>query len=240
MMTLDGRTALITGASRGIGAAAARALAAAGAHCICVARSKAALEELDDEIRAAGGTATLVPLNLRHDAKIDALGPNLYERFGKLDIFVSAAGLLGPLSPLHHIADTDFANVMQVMVHAQWRMMRTLTPLLPQSDAGRAIVVVCDAGQNPKAYWSPYASADAARSAMALSWAHEIAASGAKVNLFDPGPVATKLRAKAYPGEDEKSITQPDDLAAAFVALASPTLDVTATRFTYPDVPIAS
>ncbi|MEO0619744.1 MAG: SDR family NAD(P)-dependent oxidoreductase [Pseudomonadota bacterium] len=237
MKTLEGRNALVTGASRGIGAAAARALAATGAHCICTARSKAALEELDDEIRGAGGTATLVPLNLRHDAKIDALGPSLFERFGKLDIFVSAAGLLGPLSPLHHIADADFTNVMQVMVHAQWRLMRTLTPLLAQSDDGRAIVVVCAAGQNPKAYWSPYASADAARSAMAISWAHELAASGVKVNLFDPGAVATKLRAKAYPGEDEKTITQPDQLADAFVALAAPTLTATATRFTYPELP---
>ncbi|MEL6288293.1 MAG: SDR family NAD(P)-dependent oxidoreductase [Pseudomonadota bacterium] len=234
MKPLEGRIALITGASRGIGAAAARALAAAGAHCICTAKTKGALEELDDEIRALGGKASLVPLNLKHSKKVDALGPSLYQHFDRLDIFVSSAGLLGPLSPLHHIADADFENLMEINLLAQWRLMRTVTPLLARSPSARGIIMVCDAGQTPQAYWGPYAAADAGRSAMALTWAREHAASTTCINLFDPGPVATKLRAKAFPGEVASTITQPDDLAPAFVRMAHPDFTANAERFSFP------
>lgn len=233
MKRLDGKYALITGASRGIGAAIARAYAREGAHCILLARTTGALEELDDEIKDLGGSATIVPMNLKHDKKIDALGPTLFERFGKLDVFVANAGLLGPLSPLHHVADTDWANVMNINVNANWRLIRTLTPLLEQSEAGRAIMLTSGAVNKNRAYWGPYTVSKAALEALAKTWAAEVATTNVRVNLVNPGPVATQMRAKAMPGEDPQTIPQPDDLGELFVQLALPEVTANGETFTY-------
>lgn len=235
MKQLDGKIALITGASRGIGAAIARAYAREGAHCILLARTKAALEELDDEIRELGGSATLLPMNLKHDKKIDALGPTLFERFGKLDVFVANAGLLGPLSPLNHVADTDWANVMNININANWRLVRTLSPLLEKSDAGRAIFLTSGAVSKNRAYWGPYTVSKAALEALAKTWAAEVATTNVRVNLVNPGPVATQMRAKAMPGEDPSTIPQPDDLGPLLVKLAKE--DVTTNGDIYTFVP---
>ena len=162
MKKLDGKIALITGASRGIGAAVAKTYAKQGAHCVLLARTKGALEELDDEIKTLGGSATLVPMNLKHDKKVDALGPTMFERFGKLDIFVGNAGILGPLSPLHTVADADWANVLDINLNANWRLLRTLTPLLEKAEAGRAILLTSGAATKNRAYWGPYAVSKAA------------------------------------------------------------------------------
>jgi len=233
MKKLDGKIALITGASRGIGAAVARAYAREGAHCVLLARTKAALEELDDEINALGGSATLVPMNLKHDKKIDSLGPTLHERFGKLDILVANAGILGPLSPLHHIADTDWTNVLNINLNANWRLIRTLTPLLERSETGRAILLTSGAAQRIRAYWGPYAVSKAAIEALGKTWAAEVATTNMRVNLINPGPVATKMRAKAMPGEDPVTIPQPDDLGDLFVKLAASDLDSNGEIFDY-------
>ncbi len=233
MKKLDGKIALITGASRGIGAAIARAYAREGAHCVLLARTKGALEELDDEIRALGGTATLLPMNLKHDKKVDALGPTLFERFGKLDIFVGNAGLLGPLSPLHNVSDTDWANVMTINVNANWRLIRTLSPLLEKADAGRAMLLTSGAVAKNRAYWGPYTVSKAALEALAKTWAAEVATTNVRVNLVNPGPVATQMRAKAMPGEDPTTIPQPDDLEDLFVKLALPDVTANGEVFSY-------
>ncbi len=233
MKRLDGKIALITGASRGIGAAIARAYAREGAHCVLLARTRGALEELDDEINTLGGSATLMPMNLKHDKKTDALGPALFERWGKLDIFVANAGILGPLTPLAHIADDDWTNVLNLNLTVNWRLVRTLGPLLERADAGRAIFLTSGAVTKNRAYWGPYTVSKAALEALAKTWAAEMATTSVRVNLVNPGPVATQMRAKAMPGEDPATITQPDDLAELFVKLASPELAANGEVFDY-------
>ncbi|MGI9405255.1 MAG: SDR family NAD(P)-dependent oxidoreductase [Hyphomicrobiaceae bacterium] len=233
MKRLDGKIALITGASRGIGAAIAKAYAREGAHCILLARTRGALEELDDEIGELGGTATLVPMNLKHDKKVDALGPSLFERFAKLDIFVANAGILGPLSPLPHVADDDWTNVLNINLTANWRLIRTLGPLLERSKAGRAIFLTSGAVTKNRAYWGPYTVSKAALEALAKTWAAEVETTDIRVNLVNPGPVATGMRAKAMPGEDPSTIPQPDDLGELFVKLALPDLTANGEVFDY-------
>ncbi len=203
-----GRTALVTGASRGIGRALALALADAGAHVVAVARTKGALEELDDEIKALGSSATLVPLNLVHGDKLDQLGPSLYPRFQRLDMLVAAAGMLGPLSPLAHVKTEDWTRLMEVNLTANWRLIRTLDPLLRLAPAGRAVFVTCAAARTPEAYWGPYAASKAGLEALVKSYAAEVANTSVRVNLLDPGVARTKLRQQAFPGE--LSSTQPD------------------------------
>ncbi len=217
---LCGRIALITGASRGIGRAVALRFAAEGAHVILLARTTGALEELDDEITAAGGKATLVPFNLAQTDKIDALGPTLYERFGRLDVLVANAAMLGPLSPLTHVKSKDWHAVFDLNVHANWRLIRTLDPLLRKSEAGRAIFVTADAAAKCTAYWGPYAVTKAAVEALARTYAAEMANTPVRVNLLDPGPVRTGLRAQAFPGEAREGLPAPEDVTEAFVALA--------------------
>ena len=219
---LEGRIALITGASRGIGRAAALAYAREGAHVLLLARTRKALEPVDDAIKAEGGTATLIPLNLAHGPKIDALGPNLYERFGRLDILVGNAAMLGRLSPLPHIPSQHWEQVMAVNVTANWRLIRTLDPLLRRSDSGRAIFVTSGGAHEGHPYWAPYSVSKAALEALAKTYAQETAGSAVKVNLIDPGEVATRMRAEAYPGEDPSILRQPEELAEIFVKLASP------------------
>ncbi len=218
---LTGRTAVITGASRGIGRAVARRFAAEGAQTILIARTVGALEELDDEIRGDGGLkATLVPLDLRDGEKLDALGPALFERHGHLDILVGNAGMLGPLSPLGHIKPEIWEEVFQVNVHANFRLLRTLDLLLRKSSAARAIFVTSGAAQSAKAYWGPYAATKAALEAMVKSYAKEVDSFGLKINLLSPGPIRTNLRADAFPGENPLSLRAPEEITESFVELA--------------------
>jgi NAD(P)-dependent dehydrogenase (short-subunit alcohol dehydrogenase family) len=219
---LKDRIALITGASRGIGRAVAERFAREGAHVLLIARTREALEQVDDAIKAQGGTATLVPLNLMHGPKIDALGPALYERFGRLDILVGNAGILGRLSPLPHIPSQHWEQVMRVNVTANWRLIRTLDPLLRRSDAGRVIFVTSGVAQSARAYWAPYSVSKAALDCLAKTYANETSDSAIKVNIIDPGATATRMRAEAYPGEDQSKLRTPEQVAEAFVPLAMP------------------
>jgi NAD(P)-dependent dehydrogenase (short-subunit alcohol dehydrogenase family) len=219
---LEGRIALVTGATRGIGRAVALAYAREGAHPVLVGRTAGALEEVDDEIRALGGSATLLTLDLRRHDKIDALGPTLYQRWQKLDIFVGNAGILGPLSPLGHVTSEAWDEVLAVNLTANWRLIRTLDPLLRLSDAGRAILVSSGAAANPRAYWGPYAVSKAALEALARTWAREVENTAVRVNLINPGPTRTSMRAQAFPGEDPASLKAPEELVETFVRLAEP------------------
>ena len=220
-MRLDGRIALVTGASRGLGAAVAVRLAAAGAHPVLLARSVGGLEATDDRIRKAGGAATLIPLDLREFDKIDQLGAALAERFGRLDVLVAAAGVLGALSPLGHVDPKLWQEVMEVNATANWRLVRALDRLLRAAPAGRAIFVTCAAAREAQPYWGAYAASKAALEAMVRVYAGEVAKLGVRANLIDPGPLRTDLRAAAFPREDRARLRPPEDAAEAFLALAS-------------------
>lgn len=218
---LAGRLALITGATRGIGAAVARRYAREGARLVLVARTVGGLEEIDDAARAEGAdAATLVPLDLRDGDAIDRLGASLYERFGHLDILVGNAGTLGPLSPLGHVAPKDWDQVMTINLTANWRLIRSLDPLLRASEAGRAIFVTSGAAARPRAYWGPYAVSKAGLETLVQTYAAELVKTNAKVNLIDPGKVRTAMRAAAYPGEDPETLPAPEDVTEPFVELA--------------------
>jgi NAD(P)-dependent dehydrogenase (short-subunit alcohol dehydrogenase family) len=220
---LAGRIALVTGASRGIGAAVAKALAAEGAQPILVARSQGGLEEVDDAIRAAGGKATLVPLDLLEFDKIDQVALAIAERFGKLDILCGIAGTLGGgLYPVGHIPVDLMDQLFGLNVIANWRLLRALDPLLKQSDAGRAIFATCSVSTGIQPYWGPYAASKAALEALVRSYAGETQKTNIRANMVDPGAVATKLRGLAFPGEDQKTLPQPDSVAPLFVDLALP------------------
>ena len=224
---LTGRVALVTGASRGIGYHLAKQLAAAGAHVIAVARTVGGLEELDDEIKAAGGSATLVPLDLTDMAGIDRLGGSIHERWGKLDTFVANAGVLGVIAPIGHVEAKVFDKVMAVNVTGTWRLIRSVDPLLRLSDAGRAIVLSSGSAHSARAFWAPYAASKAAVEALARSWADETKNTPLRVNIVDPGIARTAMRALAMPGEDPLSVPLPADVAARILPLASPSLTET-------------
>ncbi len=217
---LTNKTALITGASRGIGAAVARRFAAEGAHVIITARTIGGLEEVDDAIQAAGGIpATIVPLDLRQMDSIDMLGAQLYERFGKLDILVGNAGMLGSLSPLAHATPNEVEDLFDVNVLANFRLIRSCDPLLRLSDAGRVVMVTSGATRAPIAYWGPYAASKIALEQLTLTYAAEVKSTAIRVNLLDPGATATRMRAKAYPAEDASQLPTPDSITEAFVQL---------------------
>jgi NAD(P)-dependent dehydrogenase (short-subunit alcohol dehydrogenase family) len=217
---LAGRIALVTGASRGLGAAIATALGAEGAHVVLVGRTVGGLEETDDAIRAAGGSASLVPMDLTDFEKIDQLGAALYERFGKLDILVGNAGRLGVLTPMGHLDPKVWQQVLDLNLTANWRLIRIIDPLLRLSDAGRALFPTADVGSAPTAYWAAYAISKAGLEMMVRTWEAELRLTRIKVALIDPGPVATRLRATAFPGEDPAELTQPHEAARAFVEAA--------------------
>jgi len=219
---LTGRVALITGASRGIGAAVAVRFAAEGAHVILMARTVGGLEEVDDAVRAAGGTATLVPQDLRRLDELERLGPVLLERFGRLDVLVANAGILGGLTPVAHMDPTKWDEVMAVNVAVNHRLIRTLDPLLRASDAGRAIFVTSGAGATPRAFWGAYAVSKAALDMMVRIWAEEVRQTSLRVNLLSPGAIRTKMRAEAFPGERPDTLPPPEEITEAFVALAEP------------------
>jgi NAD(P)-dependent dehydrogenase (short-subunit alcohol dehydrogenase family) len=219
---LRDRIALITGASRGLGRAVAEAFAREGTHVLLLARSRKALEQVDDRIRQGGDKATLIPLDLADGKAIDALGPTLYERFGRLDILVGNAAILGRLSPLIHIPSEHWERSFAVNVTANWRLIRTLDPLLRRSDAGRVIFVTSGVARSARAHWAPYSVTKAALEALAKTYANETADSAIKVNVVDPGATATSMRAEAYPGEDQAKLPTPETVAEAFVPLAMP------------------
>ena len=228
----EGRIALVTGASRGIGYQLTRELGARGAHVIAVARTVGGLEELDDDIKEAGGhPATLVPLDLADFDALDRLGGAIFERWKKLDIFVGNAGVPVTLSPLAHIKPKSFENLMAVTVTANWRLIRSLDPLLRQSDAGRALFLTAEQARTHTPFWGLHATSKAALEAMALTWANETGNTALKVNLADPGPVRSGLRSKAMPGEDPASLTQPEEAAKALMELVTPDQQKSGQRF---------
>jgi len=220
MKPLEGSVALVTGASRGIGAATAIELARLGAHCVLTARTQGALEEVDDAIRAEGGQATLFPLDLVKDGeKLDMLGPSIAQRFGRLDILVHAAGVLAKLTPVAHIMPRDWQEAVAVNLTACWRLVRTCDPPLRAAPAGRAVVLTDGLVAEPRAYWGLYGFGKAGQEHLARSWAAEVANTRLRVNLFHPGAVATKLRGMAMPGENPASLPQPADVAPQIAAL---------------------
>lgn len=223
MKALSGKISLVTGSSRGIGAAVAKRFAAEGGHVILTGRMVGGLEETDDAIKAAGGTSSIVPLDLRDFDKIDALAAELYKRYGKLDILVGNAGVLGDLTPVTHASDAMWQEVMDVNVTANFRLIRAMDPLLKLSGAGRAMFVTSGVTQRktPLAYWGPYAVSKIALEELVLTYAAENANSNLRVNLIDPGVVRTKMRANAMPGEDPMTLPAPDAITDAFVECAS-------------------
>ena len=219
---LSSRIALVTGASRGIGYATARALARAGAHIIAVARTQGGLEELDDDIRKDGGTATLVPLDMTDLDGIARLGAALNERHGKLDILVGNAGMAGTSSPIGHTDPKFWDNVMAVNVTANFQLIRCMEPLLQQSDAGRAVFLTSGIAHRASAYMGPYAASKAALDALVRVWANETATTPIRVNLFSPGPIRTRMRATVMPGEDPMTLDTPDQVAEFIVPMCTP------------------
>jgi NAD(P)-dependent dehydrogenase (short-subunit alcohol dehydrogenase family) len=230
---LEGRVALVTGASRGIGRAVAIGLAALGAHVVLAARTQGGLEEADDEIRAAGGAATLLPIDLRNGDNIDPLGPSLMQRFGRLDILVHNAGALGTLTPVGHITPKDFDECVAVNLHATYRLIRTCAPVLMASDAGRAVFVTSSVARAPRAFWGAYAATKAGMENLVLTWADEVENAALRVNLFNPGATATRMRARAYPGEDQATLPTPAMVAPHLITLCLPETTSHATLLTY-------
>jgi NAD(P)-dependent dehydrogenase (short-subunit alcohol dehydrogenase family) len=219
---LAGKIALITGASRGIGAAVADRFAREGAHVVLAARTIGGLEEADDKIRAAGGTATLVPVDLRDFIKIDELAAALFDRYGRLDILVGNAAEFGTFSPLGHIDPAIWTEVMDLNLTANWRLIRAMDPLLRAAPAGRAIFVTSRVARASPAYWGPYAVSKASLEMLVKVYAGEIAKTPVRANLIDPGIVRTRLRARAFPGENPAGLASPDSVTETFLALALP------------------
>jgi len=211
MIDHSGRIILVTGASRGIGYATAKQLAAAGAHIIAIARTQGGLEDLDDDIKAAGGQCTLVPMDLKDGDSIDRLGKALHERYGKLDGLLLNAGQLGDITPLPHIKPEDWDSVINVNLTANYRLIRALDPLLRASEAGRVVAVTSSVAQSHRAYWGAYAISKAGLEAMANIYAQETEITSVRVNIYDPGGTRTAMRAKAVPGEDATQLPDPSD-----------------------------
>jgi NAD(P)-dependent dehydrogenase (short-subunit alcohol dehydrogenase family) len=234
MSSLTGRIALVTGASRGIGRAVALALAKEGAHVVALARTVGALEELDDEIRAAGSSATLVPVDITDFEALDRLGGALYERWKKLDILVLNAAILGPVSPLGDIPPKTFSKLMDTNVTANWRLLRSMDKLLRASDAGRVIAVSSNVARSPRAYFAGYGTSKAALEMLVLTYADECKNTPIRTNILNPGAVRTKMRASYMPGEDPMTLPAPEDIAPLFVELAQPSLTANGELFDYP------
>ncbi|MCH1542076.1 MAG: SDR family NAD(P)-dependent oxidoreductase [Alphaproteobacteria bacterium] len=220
-MRFEGKLALVTGATRGIGWAVAQALAAEGAHVLMLGRTQGALEELYDLIKKSNGEATGVPLDLTDGDALDRLGASIAERWGKLDMMVGNAGVLGPLTPVSHIDPDDLAKVLAINVTANARLIRAMEPLLMQADAPRAVFTTSGAAQKCRPFWGAYASGKAALDALVRSWAHEHENDALRVNLVSPGPIRTAMRAQAMPGEDPDTLPGPADVAPLFLELLS-------------------
>lgn len=213
------RVALVTGASRGLGMAVALELACRGVHVVATARTQGGLEALDDKIRAAGGEATLLPMDLREGPEVDAIGPSLYERFGRLDILFHAAAVLGVLTPAYQIADRDWTETLATDATAAWRLIRTTGPLLLAADSGRAVFVTDVLASEPRAFWGIYGAAKAAQHNLVLAWAGESETTRLRINLVLPPPMATRLRRRAMPGETQDNLAKPEQFAPAIADL---------------------
>ncbi len=224
---LSSRIALVTGASRGIGYATALALAHAGAHIVATARTVGGLEELDDAIKSAGSTATLVPLDLRDHEGIARLATALDERYHKLDILIGNAGIGGPSSPLDHVQPKDWDEVLAVNVTANWQLIRYFNPLLQKSDAARVVFVTSGASALARAYRGPYSASKAAIEALARTYAAENASTNVRVNLHSPGPTRTRLRATVMPSENPMTLPTAEDVAATILPLCLPSFQDT-------------
>lgn len=231
----SGRVTLVTGASRGIGHAVALEIARRGGDVIAVARTQGALEELDDEIRALGGSATLVPLDLKDFDGLDRLAQAVSERWGRLDGLAAVGAMLGPISPISHIDPPQWDEVINVNLTSNFRLVRAFDTLLRASDAGRAVFVTSGAVPRPRAFWAPYAASKAGLEALAVSYAHETQALGLKVNLVDPGATRTAMRAKAMPGEDPNTLPVAEEPAHLIVDALSPSEQRTGQRLVYGD-----
>jgi len=223
---LEGRVALVAGASRGLGAAAAEALAAEGAETVIVARTQGGLMAVDDRIRATGGKAVIAPVDLTDGAAVDALAGGIAQRYGKLDILVLTAAMLGQLSPVSHVPPDIFEKTIATNLTAHWRLIRNFEAMLRLSDAGRAIVAASGAAAGGLAFWGPYAASKAGLEALVSCWAAETRKTNLRVNLIDPGVMRTGLRAEAFPGENPETLRPPDAIAPMIVRLALPDCDV--------------
>jgi NAD(P)-dependent dehydrogenase (short-subunit alcohol dehydrogenase family) len=230
---LTSRIAVVTGASRGIGYATARALAKAGAHIVAVARTQGGLEELDDEIRKDGGSATLVPLSMTDNDGLARLGAALHERHGKIDILVGNAGVAGPSSPLGHTDLKPWNDVVAVNLTANFQLIRCMEPLLRKSDAGRAVFITAGSAQRAPGYRGPYAASKAALETLVRVWAAETASTPIRVNLFSPGPIRTRMRAVVFPGEDPMTLDTPEQAAELIVPMCAPDWSETGKLFDY-------
>ncbi|MFA7261752.1 MAG: SDR family NAD(P)-dependent oxidoreductase [Caulobacter sp.] len=220
-LPLKDRIALVTGATRGIGYQAALGLARAGAHVIALGRTQGALEALDDEIFAATGQhATLVPIDLKQPEGLDPLGAHIFERWGRLDVLVHSAAVLGGITPTGHIDLKRWDETVAVNLTASWRLIRAFEPLLRASDAGRAIFLTTGRVVRPKAFWSAYAATKAGMEALVRCWADEMEETTVRAVLLDPDTMRTRMRAEAYPGEDPATVTDPAEIAPLIVQLA--------------------
>jgi len=224
---LTDRIALVTGASRGIGRAIALTLAKAGAHVIAVARTSGGLEELDDEIRAAGGAATLVPVDMKDTPGLERLAAALAERYGRLDVLVGNAAIVTVSTPLGHIEQKDWDNMLAVNVTANWHLIRTMDPLLQRSDAGRAVFMTSGAASNARAYGAPYSLTKSALDTLVRTYAAETVSTKVRVNLFSPGPTRTRMRAIVMPGEDPMTLPTPEEVAEKVLDLCLPSFTAT-------------
>ncbi|MFC7290176.1 SDR family NAD(P)-dependent oxidoreductase [Hirschia litorea] len=230
----DKRIILVTGASKGIGRATAKALAKEGAHVIALARSTEALEALDDEIRAdTGESATLITLDLKDGSSIDRIAAPLKERFGRIDGLVANAGILGTIGPLETVSPRSFEDTININLISNWRLIRALDPLLRQSEAGRALFMTSGVTVRPRAFWGPYQASKAGLEAMVQAWAFETEQSSLNVNLFDPGATKTDMRFSAVPGEDQSLLPTPDEVASKLTFYVSKACDLHNQRISY-------
>jgi NAD(P)-dependent dehydrogenase (short-subunit alcohol dehydrogenase family) len=230
---LAGSIALVTGASRGIGRATALSLARAGAHIVAVGRTVGALEEVDDAVQSAGSSATLVPLDIRDYPGIYRLAAALNERHQHLDILVGNAGVVGQRSPLDHIDPKNWDDVMAVNVTANWHLIRAMDPLLRRAKAGRAVFISSGAATHARAYSGAYSVSKAALNALGRIYADETSATPIRVNLFNPGPTRTRMRAQVMPGEDPMTLPTAEDVADKIVELCLPSCSVTGKLYDY-------
>ncbi|MEQ3746544.1 MAG: SDR family NAD(P)-dependent oxidoreductase [Henriciella sp.] len=223
---MEKRITLVTGASKGIGRATCKALAAAGHHVIAIARSKKALELLDDKIRAEGGSMTLIPFDMKDAPAFEALGQAIAQKFGRIDGLIGNAGILGNIGPLQAGGERQFNETIDVNLSANWRLIRVMDPLLRRSNSPRALFITSGVVPRPRAFWGPYQASKAGLEALVYAWADENEQTSLNVNLFDPGATRTDMRADAMPGEDPMTLPSPDEVAAHIV----PMLEASETR----------
>jgi len=228
------RIALVTGASRGIGYATALSLARGGAHVVALARTVGGLEELDDAVRAAGGSATLIPLDIRDYPALYRLAGALNERYGRLDVLVGNAAIAGVPSPLDHIEPKAWDESLAVNLTANWHLIRAMNPLLRLSDTGRAVFITSGVATSARAYWAPYSVSKAALDVLVRTYAEETSSTNVRVNLFNPGPTRTRMRALAMPGEDPATLPAPDEVAAKIVNLCLADFTETGKLYDFP------